>query len=75
MEEKLKIVLKKYIKDVENICYILLKSINFSENLNFIKNMIFLRIDQFAEKWSSKQKELVLDYMAGDVWHLMKNCL
>ncbi|MCH5345428.1 MAG: hypothetical protein J1E64_15515 [Acetatifactor sp.] len=34
MEEKLQIVLKDYVKGVENVCNILIKSINCSENLN-----------------------------------------
>lgn len=37
MEEELQIVLKEYIKDVEDVCHILVKSINSSENLN-LKN-------------------------------------
>lgn len=37
VEEKLQIVFNKYIKDVENVCNILVKNINDSENLN-LKN-------------------------------------
>ena len=34
MEEKIQIILKDYIKEVENVCNNLLEGINYSENLN-----------------------------------------
>ena len=37
MEEKLQIILKEYIKDVEDVCNILIKSLNDSQNLH-LKN-------------------------------------
>ena len=37
MEEKLQIILKEYIKDVEDVCNILIKSLNVSQDLN-LKN-------------------------------------
>lgn len=37
MEDRLRIILKEYIENVENVCNILIKSINSSENLA-IKN-------------------------------------
>lgn len=52
MEEKLQIVLKKYIRDVEDICNILVRSINHSENLN-LKN----KYDFFVYRSSCKKME------------------
>ncbi len=42
MDEKLQIVLKEYIKDVEDVCNILVRSINNSENLNLKNKYDFL---------------------------------
>ena len=52
MEEELQIVLKEYIKDVEDVCRILVKSINNSENLN-LKN----KYDFFAYRSCCKKME------------------
>ena len=52
MEEKLQIVLKEYIRDVEDICNILVKSISCSENLN-LKN----KYDFFAYRSNCKKME------------------
>lgn len=50
MEEKLQIVLKDYIKEVEDVCNILLKSINTSENLNLINKYDFLKYRSSCKK-------------------------
>lgn len=52
MEEKLQIVLKKYIRDVENVCNILIRSINHFENLN-LKS----KYDFFVYRSSRKKME------------------
>ena len=52
MEEELQIILKEYIKDVEDVCHILVKSINSSENLN-LKN----KYDFFAYRSCCKKME------------------
>ena len=52
MEEKLQNILKEYIRDVENVCNILLKSINNSENLS-LKN----KYDFFMYRASCKKME------------------
>ena len=54
MEENLQNVLKEYIEDVEGICNILIKSINYSENLH-LKN----KYDFFAYRSSCKKTEFV----------------
>ena len=52
MEEKLQIVLKEYIRDVEDVCDILVRNINDSENLN-LKN----KYDFFMYRSSCKKME------------------
>ncbi|MEY8268737.1 hypothetical protein AALA79_20545 [Lachnospiraceae bacterium 64-25] len=52
MEEKLQTVLKEYIRDVEEVCNILVKSINTSENLN-LKN----KYDFFVYRSNCKKME------------------
>ena len=52
MEEKLQIILKEYIKEVENVCNILIKGINFSENLD-LKN----KYDFYLYRSSCKSME------------------
>lgn len=52
MEEKLQIVLKKYIRDVEGVCNILIRSINSSEKFN-LKN----KYDFFVYRSSCKRTE------------------
>lgn len=50
MEEKLQIVLKQYIKEVEDICNILLKNINYSENINLKTKFDFLMYRESCRK-------------------------
>lgn len=52
MEDKLQIILKEYIKDVEYVCNILIKSLNDSQNLN-LKN----KYDFFEYRASCKKME------------------
>lgn len=52
MEEKFQIVLNEYIKNVEEICNILVRSINYSENLN-LKN----KYDFFEYRSKCKKME------------------
>lgn len=52
MEEKLQSVLKEYIRDVENVCNILVRSINNTENLN-LRN----KHDFFIYRSSCKKME------------------
>lgn len=58
MEEKLQIVLKDYVKGVENVCNILIKSINCSENLNLKGKYDFM-------EYRSKLKKM--EFEAGGI--------
>lgn len=50
MEEKLQIVLKEYIRDVEDVCNILLRGINCSENLKLNNKYDFFRYRSSCKK-------------------------
>lgn len=50
MEEKLQIVLKEYINEVEDVCNILLKYINYSENINLKTKFDFLMYRESCKK-------------------------
>ena len=56
MEEKLQMVLKEYIRNVENVCNILINSINDSENLN-LRN----KYDFFMYRASCKKMEFTAE--------------
>lgn len=45
MEEKIKNIMEKYIKDVEDTCNILLEGINYRDNLNLKTKKDFLIIE------------------------------
>lgn len=68
MEEKLQIVLKEYIKDVEDVCDILVRNINYCENLN-IRN----KHDFFMYRSSCK----IMEFEAGGISYRLhgKGCV
>lgn len=72
MEEKLQIILKEYIKDVEHVCNVLIKSLNDSQNLNLKTNMTFLSTGQVVKRQSLRWKELGISFMAKGVQPLVK---
>lgn len=67
MEEKLQLVLKEYIKEVEDACNILIRCTNRTENLKLKINMIFLLIGHVVKKWNLRQMELTIECMVKAV--------
>lgn len=55
MEEKLQIVLKEYIRDVEEVCNILIRNINYSENLNLRNKYDFFMYRSSCNKWEFEE--------------------
>lgn len=58
MEERLQIILREYIKNVENICESLLKSINCSENTNLQTKQDFFVYRAMGDKMEFQTGEL-----------------
>lgn len=75
MEEKLQIVFREYIREVEGVCNLLIKSINDSENTNLRNKYDFLNIDRSVKKWSLKLERLNIDFMVRGVQFLIKKML